>query len=201
MPLLIDYIRHGEPIGGNRYRGNAIDDPLSEKGWAQMKHSTQGTAPWSRIISSPLTRCQAFAHWLGEQHQLPVHIEDDLREVGFGSWEGETKQTLLANRAEEFHAFYDDPVNQRPEGAEPLDHFGQRCANVFDQLCKSYSDEHLLVVAHAGVIRATFGYVTQAPASSWYRADVTNASITRFAVTDKLRKLIHFNCLPHGPLP
>ena len=34
-PTLIDMIRHGEPVGGRRYRGQ-IDDPLSEKGWRQM---------------------------------------------------------------------------------------------------------------------------------------------------------------------
>jgi len=28
----IDLLRHGEPVGGKRYRGQ-IDDPLSEKGW------------------------------------------------------------------------------------------------------------------------------------------------------------------------
>ena len=32
----IDLIRHGEPVGGRRYRGGRMDDPLSEKGWAQM---------------------------------------------------------------------------------------------------------------------------------------------------------------------
>ena len=32
----IDLIRHGEPVGGRRYRGQ-IDDPLSEKGWKQMR--------------------------------------------------------------------------------------------------------------------------------------------------------------------
>ena len=30
---LVDFIRHGEPEGGRRYRGNAVDDVLSEKGW------------------------------------------------------------------------------------------------------------------------------------------------------------------------
>ena len=32
---VIDLIRHGEPVGGRRYRGH-IDDPLSERGWQQM---------------------------------------------------------------------------------------------------------------------------------------------------------------------
>ena len=31
----LDLMRHGEPVGGRRYRGRT-DDPLSEKGWNQM---------------------------------------------------------------------------------------------------------------------------------------------------------------------
>ena len=34
-PTTIDLIRHGEPVGGSKYRGQT-DDPLSEKGWAQI---------------------------------------------------------------------------------------------------------------------------------------------------------------------
>ena len=35
MLTTIDLIRHGEPVGGRKYRGQT-DDPLSEKGWEQM---------------------------------------------------------------------------------------------------------------------------------------------------------------------
>jgi len=34
----LDLMRHGEPVGGRRYRGQ-MDDPLSEKGWAQMRNA------------------------------------------------------------------------------------------------------------------------------------------------------------------
>jgi hypothetical protein len=34
MPdTLIDLIRHGQPEGGRRIRGNGCDDPLSPLGW------------------------------------------------------------------------------------------------------------------------------------------------------------------------
>jgi alpha-ribazole phosphatase/probable phosphoglycerate mutase len=32
----LDLLRHGESVGGRKYRGQT-DDPLSEKGWAQMR--------------------------------------------------------------------------------------------------------------------------------------------------------------------
>ncbi len=33
---IVDLLRHGEPDGGQKFRG-AVDDPLSPRGWEQMQ--------------------------------------------------------------------------------------------------------------------------------------------------------------------
>lgn len=81
---LIDMLRHGEPVGGRRYRGQT-DDPLSDKGWRQMRAATAETRPWTAIVSSPLLRCRAFAEELAGQTGLPLAVDDRLKEVGFGA--------------------------------------------------------------------------------------------------------------------
>jgi hypothetical protein len=40
--MTLDLLRHGEPEGGRLYRGNLLDNPLSEKGWQQMQASVNG---------------------------------------------------------------------------------------------------------------------------------------------------------------
>ena len=165
-PTLLDYLRHGQPEGGQRFRGNGIDDALSELGWRQMHDTAATVTGWQRIVSSPMQRCVAFAESLAEERQLPLEIIDDLREVGFGAWEGELRARLKQERAAEYRAFYDDPVGNRPAGAEPLDELGARVGRVFEALAERHAGQHLLVVAHAGVIRATLGHVTRMPAAS-----------------------------------
>lgn len=176
---VIEMIRHGEPVGGSRYRGHGIDDPLSEKGWRQMWESVGEHSGWSRIISSPLTRCAAFANELGKNRQLPVTIHDDLKEIGFGAWEGKTKAQLREERLEEFDAFYRDPVANTPENAEKVMNFHARIGTVFEHLRERYQGEQLLVVAHAGVIRAMITYAVGAPADCMYRLTITNGGISR----------------------
>ena len=198
---LLDYLRHGEPRGGSRYRGHSIDDPLSDNGWSQMRHTTAALCEWTHIVSSPLSRCRAFAEWLAQEHEVPLSIEQDLREVGFGSWEGRNRAELLRECPEEYHAFYRDPVDQRPAGAESLHDFGRRVADVFERLVQRHAGEHLLVVAHAGVIRATLGHVTGAPPASWYRAAVDNAAVSRFAHDGQRSKLVVHNWRPHLGCP
>ena len=43
----IDLIRHGEPVGGKKFRGST-DDPLSELGWQQMTAAVASTTEWER---------------------------------------------------------------------------------------------------------------------------------------------------------
>jgi alpha-ribazole phosphatase len=196
MPTVLDYLRHGEPVGGGRYRGHNIDDPLSDKGWAQMRATTHNFAGWTRIITSPLTRCSEFADWLGQQRKLPVEVHNDLKEIGFGTWEGTTRAELMATRHQEYQAFYQDPVNNRPQGAEPLGQFGARIAAVFEHLIDQYPDEYLLVITHAGVIRATLGHVIQATAQNWYQVQVDNAALSQFAHDEYGNKLVIHNWRP-----
>ena len=63
----LDYLRHGQPIGGQRFRGNGIDDPLSGLGWRQMRETAAAIGSWQRVITSPMQRCAAFAEWLATQ--------------------------------------------------------------------------------------------------------------------------------------
>ncbi|MCB1802436.1 MAG: histidine phosphatase family protein [Gammaproteobacteria bacterium] len=190
---LIDYLRHGQPEGGQCYRGSGVDDALSERGWQQMQAAAAAVDGWQRVISSPLQRCRAFAESLADERGLPLSVVDDLREVGFGSWEGVTREQLKRERAAEYRAFYDDPVNNRPAGAEPLEALAARVGKVFDGLARQYAGEHVLVVAHAGVIRATLGHVTRMPPVNWYRVQVDNAALSRFRVDGARAQLIVHN--------
>jgi len=64
----IDLLRHGEPVGGRRYRGQT-DDPLSEKGWQQMRAAVLDVQGWDVIYSSPLRRCAEFAQELSRRRR------------------------------------------------------------------------------------------------------------------------------------
>src|SRR5512139_4165729 len=121
-------MRHGEPVGGRRYRGQ-IDDPLSEKGWAQMHAAVGESAPWTRIVSSPLLRCRAFAETLASTRGLPLTLDERLKEVGFGAWEGKTAAEIEEDAPGTLARFKADPVNMRPAGAEPLADFHARLAD------------------------------------------------------------------------
>lgn len=175
----LDFIRHGKPSGNYTYRGHGIDDPLSETGWAQMWSALEGFSSWDQVVSSPLKRCSEFARALAERYGLPVHIDDRFKEVGFGDWEGRTREEIQENDPEAYEAFYLDPVANRPPSAEPLEAFFLRVTGGYEALLNSFSGQHVLVVVHAGVIRAVLAHVLQIPPVVAYRIKIYNAGITR----------------------
>lgn len=177
----IDLLRHGEPVGGRKYRGQ-IDDPLSERGWTQMRDAVAGHCPWQQVVSSTLTRCAAFATELSDRHQLPLTFDERLKEIGFGTWEGRTADELRRNQPEAFARFYEDPVTYRPAGAETLLDFRERVIGAFDALVEQYPGQHVLVVAHAGVIRMVLRHVLEMPLERMFRIHVRNASISRVRI-------------------
>ena len=189
----IDLLRHGEPVGGARYRGQ-LDDALSEKGWQQMWRTVEGMSEWQQIVTSPLLRCSSFAVALGERLQLPVHEEPRFREVGFGEWEGRTRIELEKIDPGQVARFLQDPVNSRPPGAEPLEDFTGRVQAGFDDLLGRFTGQSVLVVAHAGVIRAIMAYVLEVPPARMYRIHVANAGLSRIR-TDRDRG---FYLVKHG---
>lgn len=185
MPhTLIDILRHGEPVGGRRYRGQ-IDDPLSEKGWRQMRAATAGERPWTAIVSSPLSRCRAFAEELAGQTGLPLAFDERLKEVGFGVWEGKTADELKAADPDIVFNFKRDPVAFRPEGAENLDAFHARVAAAWEAVLETHAGGHVLVVAHAGVIRMAICRVLGLEAANAYHIQVASAAIARFRIEHK----------------
>ena len=189
----IELLRHGEPVGGRRYRGK-LDDALSEKGWQQMWHAVGDRSDWQQIVTSPLQRCRAFALALGERHGLPVAVDARFAEVGFGSWEGRTRQELEAQAPGQVAHFLRDPVANRPPGAEVLDDFISRVHAGLGDVVQAYAGQRVLLVAHAGVIRAVMTHVLGMPPAVMYRIHVANAGLTRFR-TDRERT---FTLLFHG---
>lgn len=176
---LVDLIRHGEPVGGRRYRGHGSDDPLSSLGWRQMWSAVGEEHPWRQIIASPLARCREFAGALASRAGLPLAVEPTLREIGMGRWEGRSHAEVMNDAPDEYEALYHDPVGCRPPGGEPLISFAERIGHAYDRVLATHGGHHLLIVAHAGVIRSLVGRALNAHPERWYRIRIDYAGVVR----------------------
>lgn len=182
MPF-IDLLRHGEPVGGRRYRGQ-LDDPLSEQGWSEMWAAVADEPGYQVIVSSPLQRCHAFAAAYAEAHGLPLAVNAAWREIGMGSWEGLTRREARDQDPDLFDRFYRDPVHNRPPGAESLDAFRRRIGAAWRSLLAEHPSGGVLMIVHAGTIRGVVGEVLGLPSAHFYGCQVEYAARVRILLRD-----------------
>jgi len=199
LTTTIDLMRHGEPVGGRKYRGQ-LDDPLSEKGWQQMRAAVGEHRPWQHIVSSPLQRCQAFALEMARSQNLPLSFDARFMEVKFGVWEGKTAEQLRAQDPQVIERFKRDPLNQRPQGAERLEDFYARVRAAWFDLLAAHAGKHVLLVCHAGVIRMVLANALNLPLVDTYRIDVPSAGLTRLRVQGAGEEASHQLLFHHGAL-
>ena len=185
--VTIDLMRHGEPQGGKRYRGNAIDDPLSEKGWQQMREAVHSGVEWDAVLSSPLLRCVEFANEVAQQQDISCDTLDDLKEIGFGRWEGKSRAIVKAMHAKEYALFYADPERNTPKNAEQLGVFYRRVLAVLKLIQQDYEGQHILLVAHAGVIRAILAHALEAPLNAMYKIEISSAALVHIELGETNR--------------
>ena len=152
--------RHGETRWNaeGRYQGQR-DIPLSKGGEAQARRLGKRLreVPITRAVSSPLARARLTAELaLGEDRAHALLLDDGLREIGHGDWEG-----LLASEIQERDPFRLTLWREEPErvvmpgeGGESLRMVSDRCWPAFANACAGLGpDDLLLVVAHDAVNR------------------------------------------------
>ena len=180
---IVDLLRHGEPQGGRRFRGQT-DDPLSEVGWRQMWEAVGDKVPWEYVISSPLQRCSAFARDLADKHDLSYSLEPGFKEIRFGVWEGLTPEDIQLNDGANYRRYRDNPESYMPAGAESMAEFVARVGSAWDSLLSAQQGRHVLLVCHAGVIRAVMRRVLGIKPKYLFRVQIDYASLVRFKIVD-----------------
>lgn len=159
---LVDLIRHGEPEGGPMFRGSK-DDPLSALGWQQMQAAIAAGETWDQVLSSPMQRCIRFAESVAERLEIPLHVEDRLREIGFGGWEGLTAEAIQDQWGDHLARFWADAERHPPPDGERLSQFQLRILAAWDQWTERLAGQRVLLVCHGGVIRVILGQVLGIP--------------------------------------
>lgn len=168
-------LRHGEPEGGNVFRGRT-DHPLTAAGWQQLENAVAGLEV-QHVVSSPLSRCQAFARHLSESRQLPLNIEDDLQEFDFGIFENQPFADVMAQQYDAIKGLWENPLHYAAPEGESVVAFEARVLKAWFKILQ-IKQENVLVVCHGGVIRLLLKEVLGLPFVNINRMDVPYASLS-----------------------
>ncbi|MGE9693565.1 MULTISPECIES: histidine phosphatase family protein [unclassified Streptomyces] len=182
-PTTFLLLRHGATAltARGRFSGSGAreDPPLADAGRAQaaaVARHLRGTTV-DAVVSSPLRRCRETAAALG----LPYAVEEDLRETGFGTWEGLTFAEARARDPEVFAAWLADPSAAPPEG-ESFAEVAVRVAAARDRLRTAHAGRTVLLVSHVTPLKTLLRLALDAPPAALFRMDLDPASLSALAV-------------------
>ncbi|VUD59447.1 Putative phosphoserine phosphatase 2 [Thalassocella blandensis] len=186
----IDILRHGECEGGAIFRGST-DVNLTPEGFAQMQSSSEKLQQdWDMIISSPMLRCHKFADHIAEKTQLTVNLDDRLREMHFGVWDGEKIDDVWHEYTQLISQWREDPDAYTPPEGEPLVEVFSRVEEFYQEVLAQHAGKKILVVAHGGIIRVVLSLVLQLPRAKLNRFEVPYASVSTISVIHTAQGLI-----------
>jgi len=148
-------VRHGETEWNRqtRFQGQ-IDVPLNDNGRQQSQKAGEFLQEIAIdfAVSSPMLRPKETAEIILKQHpSVELELQDGLREIGHGLWEGKLETEIEQEFPGELHRWRTVPTEvQMPEG-ENLQQVWERSVAAWQSIVQAASDNQLktiLVVAH-----------------------------------------------------
>lgn len=186
-PATFVLLRHGETAltPQKRFSGSGGSDPeLSAAGRRQaaaVAESLAGRGTIETVISSPLRRCRETAQAVADRLGLTVTVEEGLREVDFGAWEGLTFAEARERHPEDLQAWLDSPKAAPTGGGESFASATRRISATRDRLLAEHAGRTVLLVSHVTPVKILVRLALGAPPEALFRMELSAASLSAVA--------------------
>jgi broad specificity phosphatase PhoE len=202
--LKLILVRHGETYWNKEglVQGGDSDIELNDTGLEQARKIAAflESEPITAILSSPLQRAIATAEAIANHHQLPVEIDQGLRELQVGELEGISISNLSTTFSQFLMQWWQDKGSTKLPSGESLVELQQRAWKVIEDLLDRHktSPEHnkdttVVVVSHYFVTLAIILKALNLPLDFFtkFKVDLGGVSILEFR--DYGARLLVFN--------
>ncbi|MFF4847557.1 bifunctional RNase H/acid phosphatase [Streptomyces sp. NPDC001194] len=186
-PATFVLLRHGETAltPQKRFSGSGGTDPeLSEAGRRQASAVAEALAARGTvqtIVSSPLRRCRETAQAVADRLGLTVTVEEGLREVDFGAWEGLTFAEVRERFPDDLQAWLDSPKAAPTGGGESFAAATRRISATRDRLLAAHAGRTVLLVTHVTPVKILVRLALGAPPEALFKMELSAASLSAVA--------------------
>ncbi len=154
--LTLFFVRHGETdcSRDHRFCGER-DVPLAPRGHevAEALAAFYGASKWEAIYSSPKMRARQTAAPMIEATGLPLRIEDDLREIAYGEWDGLLEDDIRKLHSDSYRSWTADPARSAPPGGETAIEISLRALPVIEAIRHRHPSGNVMLFSHKATIR------------------------------------------------
>jgi ribonuclease H / adenosylcobalamin/alpha-ribazole phosphatase len=129
------------------------------------------------VIHSPIKRAAQTASKIAQRLGAEQVELADLREIGFGDWDGLTNEELFV-AYEEHYQLWRGSYDVAPPNGESLQDFDVRVNKSLDFILDNFAGKTVVVVAHVMPIRGLLRIANDASVAGFWRVDLGPASIS-----------------------
>jgi broad specificity phosphatase PhoE len=157
MSVTLYLLRHGQTELSRKdsFCGSGLDPELTSDGleMARAFADAYRETPWRAIYSSSLQRGIATAQPVCAPRGMDLQVRSNLDEIGYGKWEGLTREKVDATYHDDYTRWLADPAWNAPTGGELATLVARRGLQVVEEIKQRFSDGNVLVVSHKATIR------------------------------------------------
>lgn len=191
--MKLHLVRHGPALDADGRAMGHTDAPLSPEGIEQVARLV---AAWprapGRIWSSDLRRARETAERLGQRWSVTPAVDARLREMNFGEWDGRFWNALERDDADRIKRWMESWVIERAPGGESFTIVSERVREWCLQ-CLADSTDEVVVVAHAGSIRALLCHLLDVPLPKAFEFPVDRLRISTLEIAESTGRLLALN--------
>lgn len=177
--MVIYLIRHGETDWNTkRLLQGTADIPLNQNGIEVARLTAEGlkNVKFDRIFTSPLKRAKETAEIIRGERKIPLIVDERLREIGFGPYEGLCCHKDGWNIPDpEFRNFFTNPgAYVPPEGGESIRRLCDRTTEFIEELVQTleYQEETILLSGHGAVVKGLLSSITITDLKDFWKGGV-----------------------------
>ena len=177
-------VRHGKTYWNEQRKIQGwADIDLTEEGREVAVLSAEGMKDihFDAIYSSPLKRANETAYILRGNRNLPVVVDERIKEIGFGVLEGADFLKIRGDKTSKFASFFEAPeLYETPEGGESFEMITERASDFMEEIIEKHkNDERIMIVAHGAVNKAMMRYIRKNEIKDfWMGALQKNCGVT-----------------------
>lgn len=157
MSLTIYLLRHGQTALSREdvFCGSGLDPELTKEGleMAQSFSAAYKEKSWDAVYTSPLRRAIETARPLCDALGMKMQVCDELKEIGYGKWEGKSKKQIDQEYHDHYISWLADPAWHAPTEGELATMIARRSLKVIEEIRQRFEKGSVLIVSHKATIR------------------------------------------------
>jgi len=199
--LTLHLVRHGDTMqAADGYFAGDIDPPLTDHGHAQAEAVGRVAArlDLEAIYVSPKLRARQTAEPIVRACGIEPIIEDGLREIAYGAWEGRKESEIKASDPDMYNAWTLDPALVAPPGGESAFAIAARALPCLVRARREHPSGHVMFVSHKATIRIIVCALLGVPLGRFRdRVACPPASLTTFEFGERGAMLMRLADVSH----